>query len=196
MNYNSREKIIETATRLVRQYGYEAITVNQIISESRTSKGSFYYHFPNGKDDVVLEVLRMGYTRAVDGSRSILARHEDLVEAFSYLVGLMIEDVQNGNSEELVFPSLSVIALEAADVAPAITEACNNIYLALRKVFGEKVLQSGAYSPEEAHYLGTLLQTAFGGAIVASCSSKSTDALTTLRDGFPLMFHKAKASDD
>lgn len=192
MNYNARDKIISTANRLVKQYGYEAITVNKIIEESGTSKGSFYYHFPNGKDDVVLEVLRIGYARSVEGSKSILARHNNLEEAFSQLIDVMIHDIQNGKHEDLMFPSLSVIALEASNNSPAITEECNKIYAALRKVFSERLLQSGCYTPDEAQCLGTLIQAAFGGAVVSSYASKSIDALVALKNSLYLVLRNTK----
>ena len=188
MNYDSREKIIETTSALLRTYGYKAVSVNQIIRESGTSKGSFYYHFPNGKEDVVVEVLRGGYAKSVGGTQAILAQYDDLKEAFSHLLNLMIADIDNGHAEDLIFSNLSVIAIEASNDSPVVVEECAKIYEALRKVFSDKVYSSGFYTEEVARYLGVMLQTTFGGAIVASFSSKTSDALVTLRDGLAWTF--------
>lgn len=46
---NTRRKIVAAAWRLFYEQGYDNTTVDQIISESGTSKGSFYHYF-NGKD--------------------------------------------------------------------------------------------------------------------------------------------------
>lgn len=46
---NTRRKIVTTAWKLFYEQGYDSTTVDQIISESGTSKGSFYHYF-NGKD--------------------------------------------------------------------------------------------------------------------------------------------------
>ena len=46
---NTKGKIIEAAWRLFYQLGYDNTTVDEIIEESGTSKGSFYHYF-EGKD--------------------------------------------------------------------------------------------------------------------------------------------------
>ena len=42
---NTKSKIVSAAWRLFYEYGYEATTVEEIIRESGTSKGSFYHYF-------------------------------------------------------------------------------------------------------------------------------------------------------
>lgn len=42
---NTKSKIVSAAWRLFYEYGYEDTTVDEIIRESGTSKGSFYHYF-------------------------------------------------------------------------------------------------------------------------------------------------------
>lgn len=53
----TREKIIETATRLFEEQGYKNTTVEQIIEEAGCSKGTFYYHF-SGKEELVIPLAK------------------------------------------------------------------------------------------------------------------------------------------
>ncbi|MBQ5749387.1 MAG: TetR/AcrR family transcriptional regulator [Oscillospiraceae bacterium] len=46
---NTRGRIIEAAWKLFYRYGYDNTTVEEIIEESGTSRGSFYHYF-DGKD--------------------------------------------------------------------------------------------------------------------------------------------------
>ena len=46
---NTRGRIIEAAWKLFYRYGYDDTTVDEIIRESGTSRGSFYHYF-EGKD--------------------------------------------------------------------------------------------------------------------------------------------------
>lgn len=49
---NTKGKIARTAWKLFREKGYENTTIDDIISESGTSKGSFYHYFA-GKDELL-----------------------------------------------------------------------------------------------------------------------------------------------
>ena len=46
-----RERILDTATILFHQQGYNSTGINQIISEAKVAKASFYQHFKS-KDDL------------------------------------------------------------------------------------------------------------------------------------------------
>ena len=46
---NTKARIVSAAWKLFYEQGYEETTVEEIIFESETSKGSFYHYF-DGKD--------------------------------------------------------------------------------------------------------------------------------------------------
>ena len=46
----TRARILDTAERLVIENGFAATTVDQVIAESGTSKGSFFHHFESKMD--------------------------------------------------------------------------------------------------------------------------------------------------
>lgn len=46
----TRERILQTAERLVIDNGYAATSVDRVIDESGSSKGSFFYHFATKND--------------------------------------------------------------------------------------------------------------------------------------------------
>lgn len=49
---NTKSKIVSAAWKLFYEYGYEDTTVDEIIRESGTSKGSFYHYFKT-KDELM-----------------------------------------------------------------------------------------------------------------------------------------------
>src|SRR5580693_5326591 len=55
----SRQQAIETAERLFRAQGYAGTGLAQIITESGSPKGSFYFNFPGGKHELALEALKI-----------------------------------------------------------------------------------------------------------------------------------------
>ena len=56
---NTKEKFIETASRLFEIKGYNATGLNEILAESGAPKGSLYYHFPKGKEQLALESINL-----------------------------------------------------------------------------------------------------------------------------------------
>ena len=54
----TREKIYNTAFRLITERGFENVTVDEICFESSVAKGSFYHYFKS-KDDIIIETYKI-----------------------------------------------------------------------------------------------------------------------------------------
>lgn len=74
---DSRARAIEGAERLFRTQGYAATGLTQILEESGAPKGSFYFHFPEGKRQLAREVLDVYGARVLTGLRALAAKHSD-----------------------------------------------------------------------------------------------------------------------
>lgn len=60
MPHSPKERILETASILFHQQGYNNTGINQIIAEAKVSKASFYDHFPS-KEDLCIAFLNKRY---------------------------------------------------------------------------------------------------------------------------------------
>ncbi|MGW4481507.1 TetR/AcrR family transcriptional regulator [Rhodococcus triatomae] len=58
----SRELVLDTAERLMAEYGYEGVSVAQIVSEASIPLSSIYHYF-GSKDGVLLGVMERGARR-------------------------------------------------------------------------------------------------------------------------------------
>jgi TetR/AcrR family transcriptional regulator, lmrAB and yxaGH operons repressor len=74
---DSRAKAVEGAERLFRTQGYAATGLTQILEVSGAPKGSFYFHFPEGKRQLAREVLDVYGARVLAGIRQLAAKHSD-----------------------------------------------------------------------------------------------------------------------
>jgi TetR/AcrR family transcriptional repressor of lmrAB and yxaGH operons len=71
---DAREKALQTAERLFRVQGYAATGLTQIIEESGSPKGSFYFHFAGGKRQLAAEALAAYRERTTAGFRALAGR--------------------------------------------------------------------------------------------------------------------------
>lgn len=80
---DTRERILEAAVKVFANKGYHDARVDDIVSESRTSKGAFYFYFPSKQDiflalsDAFADLLESRLKEAVQGR----ARGLDQMEA-------------------------------------------------------------------------------------------------------------------
>lgn len=49
---STRDRLVQAATRLFRQRGYDGTGLTEILTEAGVPKGSLYHHFPDGKADL------------------------------------------------------------------------------------------------------------------------------------------------
>ena len=54
-----KDNLTSTAMRLFRRQGYASTGLQQILAESRAPKGSLYYYFPNGKEQLGEAAVRL-----------------------------------------------------------------------------------------------------------------------------------------
>ena len=80
---NTREKIIDAAWKLFYRQGYDDTTVEEIIEESGTSRGSFYHYFP-GKDDL-LSTLADVFDRKYEALMRTMDPEMDRFDQLMYL---------------------------------------------------------------------------------------------------------------
>ncbi|WP_145331117.1 TetR/AcrR family transcriptional regulator [Paenibacillus xylanexedens] len=52
-----KSDVVPLVTEVFRELGYEGASLSKITARTRLSKGSLYYFFPGGKDEMVAEIL-------------------------------------------------------------------------------------------------------------------------------------------
>ena len=101
---NTKGRIVSAAWKLFYDQGYENTTVEEIIAESGTSKGSFYHYF-EGKD-ALLETLSMIFDEKYDQLQSV-AESMDAVAALTFLNRELFTMIDNRIPLELLSRLLS-----------------------------------------------------------------------------------------
>ena len=97
---NTKGKIIVAAWKLFYEQGYDDTTVEEIIEESGTSKGSFYHYF-EGKD-ALLSSLSYLFDEKYEELMSEINPDMNAVDKLIYLNSELFGMIENGISLELL----------------------------------------------------------------------------------------------
>ena len=66
---DSKEKTVLAAARLLRRHGYHGTALSDILAAAGSPRGSLYFHFPEGKEQIAVAAL----TLAAEGVRQAIA---------------------------------------------------------------------------------------------------------------------------
>jgi AcrR family transcriptional regulator len=80
---STRSRVLEAADALLHQHGYMGVSMDAIAQHIGIRKASLYHHFPDGKDQIVLEIAQRliefdarGFQDAVQDQPTVRARLE------------------------------------------------------------------------------------------------------------------------
>ena len=102
---NTKGRIISAAWKLFYEQGYEATTVEDIVFESETSKGSFYHYF-DGKD-ALLGTLAYVFDEKYEQLRETMDPNLAAIDKLIYLNHELFAMIDGGISMDLLTRLLS-----------------------------------------------------------------------------------------
>jgi TetR/AcrR family transcriptional regulator, lmrAB and yxaGH operons repressor len=181
---STRDQIIQTTCTLLESQGYHATGLNQILKESGAPKGSLYYYFPQGKEELAEEAIRTVTARVVERIRVNLRAFPEPasdVREFCMTIAHFVEasGFQSGGP-------LTTVALETATSSDRLNQVCRESYEAMRGAFEARFLDSGMPEVKAAELAGVVL-AAMEGAILLSRTFHSGDPLRQMGNALEIL---------
>jgi len=171
---NTREQILQTTCDLLEKQGYHGTGLNEIVKESGAPKGSLYYYFPEGKEQITAEAVLQSGRVVSERIRAGLTTSSSAPKAVHDFILLIAENVER--SGFAAGSPLTTVAMETATKSERINLACREAYGMLQTAFREKLLASG-YSSTKAEELSTFITASIEGGIILSRVSHTADPL-------------------
>lgn len=84
--------MLRTAAGLFRSQGFHATGLNQVLAEGGAPKGSLYFHFPGGKDQLAVEAVALGAAALRERMRALLAEATDAVSGVDSMVEALVSE--------------------------------------------------------------------------------------------------------
>jgi len=165
--------MVAAARRLFREHGYNGTALSDVLVESDAPRGSVYYHFPGGKEEIAAEVTVLHAHKTV----AIIDRAAETATTAAELIEAVVTELR----DELVASdyrqgcAVAPIVLEATLSSPALHAAAqrgfNNVITTLARH-----LSALDIAEDRAVALATHTVVSFEGALILSKVMRSPDA--------------------
>ncbi len=98
----TEQKIIGAAVRLFASQGYDATSVQEIVTAAEVTKGALYHYF-RAKDDLLFEIYRLLITSQAADLDSIIGRGLSAAETVRAIMGSLVVSTAERVDETAVF---------------------------------------------------------------------------------------------
>ena len=92
---DSRSRMVQAAFELFRKRGYHATAFSDVVQESGAPRGSIYFHFPGGKQELARETIALAGDEIEEMVEAAAGRADDpgsLVRALGNTLAKRLED--------------------------------------------------------------------------------------------------------
>jgi TetR/AcrR family transcriptional regulator, lmrAB and yxaGH operons repressor len=182
MKRDARRRMVVTTAKLLRRQGYNGTGLNQIVAEAEAPKGSLYFHFPGGKEQLAAE--------AIAASADYLDAELRACERASALesLDLYVEEAAKllERTDYAEGCPIATVILEVGASSALIGKACADAFdMQISRVTGW--LERDGLSSDVARRRAELMYASLEGALLLAKARHSLEPLATLRGQLPLL---------
>jgi TetR/AcrR family transcriptional repressor of lmrAB and yxaGH operons len=113
----AKDRLLEAAIFLMRQSGLSGAGINQLVARSGAPKGSVYYHFPGGKQQITSEALTRYGERVAEAFERVLASKRKAGDKIRALFRFVADRFEEGAFEQSCAAGAVTLDLDAEVVA-------------------------------------------------------------------------------
>jgi len=180
MPTDTRRRMIVTTSKLLERQGFHGTGLNQILDEANAPKGSMYFHFPGGKNQLAAEAI----AAAADFIDRALRKHEggtalEAIDGYLAQMGRWLQSTDFSGG-----CPIATTALEVGATTPELGDACEAAFDRLiSRVAGW--LEADGFDADTARERASIVYWAIEGALIFSKAQRSTEPLERLRGEVP-----------
>ena len=161
----SRQRLVAAAVRLLCRQGYEATVVKEIAREGAAPMGSFYFHFPGGKEELGVAALRQGAEDFAALLRATLEQTEAVEDAVANCALVLAERLQR--SDWLDGCPVATTALEAVARSPVLRSTAAEAFQNWQDLIAARLTRAGLRDRQAGDLAASILATLEGAELLA-----------------------------
>lgn len=171
----SKDRMLRQTAALLRIQGYHATGLNQVINESGAPKGSLYFHFPGGKEQLAAEAIALSGAELDATYSEVLRNAPTPGEGVARVIELLGEHlVESGFTRGC---PVATTALDAASTSEPIRKACDDAFTGWQHTLTTYLTDKGIPGAEA---LSTVVLAAIEGALLLARTRHDLGPITAV----------------
>jgi TetR/AcrR family transcriptional repressor of lmrAB and yxaGH operons len=170
----ARAKLLATTADLLHRQGYAATGLNQILDGSGAPKGSLYFHFPGGKEELVAAAVDRANAGLTGALEQLITTASTPAVAVTAVVQFFAAQLA-GSKFEKGCP-IATLALEQAATSDTLQAACDRAYSSWLALIEQRLVRDG-FTAQRAADLAILILSTIEGALLVSRARRSVEHL-------------------
>jgi TetR/AcrR family transcriptional repressor of lmrAB and yxaGH operons len=170
----TRRRLVETTAQLLQRQGLNGTGVLEVLQESGAPRGSLYFHFPGGKEQLTIEAIE--YSRAVVSAwlRKSLDAYREPGAAFVDITERYARRLER--SEYTLGCPIAAVALEGTPLSDQLRRA-SEAALAEWEDLLSGYLEGHGVEPARAQALATAFICSLEGALMVARARRSAEPM-------------------
>jgi AcrR family transcriptional regulator len=175
-NTDSKERMVAAARRLFREHGYIGTALSDVITESAAPRGSIYFHFPGGKEELATEVTLLHASDRIAEINRAAAATTTAAELIEVFMGRERDDLVASGYR--LGCAVAPVVLESTPASDQLSDVTRRAFHDVIATLTARLTERGL-SREKAAQLATSVWTSVEGALILSRALRSPEPFDT-----------------
>ena len=169
---DSKQRMVAAARRLFREHGYLGTAFSDIVTESAAPRGSIYFHFPGGKEELATEVTLLHVSDRISHINRAASAATTAAELIEMFVGRERDDLVASDYREGC--ALAPIVIESTPASGQLSDATRRAFHDLIATLAARLTEKGVPQSQSTR-LATNVWASVEGALILSRVLRSPD---------------------
>lgn len=182
---DTRERMVDAAVTLFGRNGYTNVSLLDVVLEAKAPRGSIYHHFPNGKDELALEVAAAWRYQIEREAARLAAKSTSAVRFLRAVIDQTRKSVVSSDFSEGCAMS-GIIANVGGQADEPVREAVGATFDGWIDALAQGLVTSGV-RPARAQQVAMQVVVAIEGAITVSRATRDVAPFSAVQDMIPAL---------
>jgi TetR/AcrR family transcriptional repressor of lmrAB and yxaGH operons len=176
---SSREAFVSSTAKLLRRQGYAATGLNEIVARSGAPRGSLYFHFPGGKQELALAAMEQSGEQLRGAIAAVMASPGGAARTVGGLIDALAAGLEASGYRDGC--PIATVTLEAAAGSEPVRLTAERVFSSWLSELESALVAEGT-DPEAARRRAMLVLAAAEGGLLLARAQRDTAPLMAVRE--------------